>query len=1395
MVTSPELPLTTTFGTRPTATISNSAIKSASITSPLPSSGTIHSSRAPENSSKPFFNESFHYQQHLSDLPQRLYQCPYCPKAFSCLEHSSHHIRTHTDEKLHICHYFGCNKSFSRSDQLFRHTRIHHNNSAPPRDTRIMTNTAPEQSQISAPLMAPSTVVPSLPSQSVEPLSFPHMTFPITAVPSAVPAYESSPSLSPSPTGSPPLDEASASGTPATTMSMWNQSFSSGSSSCPDLSVIQASTSTVAMAASYPRMPPQQLPFAPSAEDTIAGMMAQQSMSSTAGLRIHEGSLGYSLQGSFSGVHESLHTSISPSSSINEQGLSNRFMTATMTDMNSGGSTPTSFLSSDQATFMSDGQNCTPKKSHFCPWPNCHKVFTRSAHLARHVRSHGGEKPYACPHEGCGKQFSRSDVLKEHTRIHDVNKIRKRKVKKAEDQSQMNVKKSALTPTVSYGSTSALSQRNIEQLSAIPPPLRRTSDEVTFGQGPAFSPNVSMRAGHMLPGAYQDSAHSAPQPRRHLSSALLSPQGQYASEQTVQLCDPRLYAQQTFPCNAPRQPQAGQVSYTPAQEPSFDGQHRSPHGQRDMPIDLEFDMSGAGSSWPMNALPLSAALPTMGSMSGSSTEGQLQIIRHRTDSLASASSEASSTSFTGHHQSPSPLSHVDFCSTPPPLLQHQNQQNTVQPMAVPATMSHSGHPHFRRSASMYSVSPQPSDGSLSLPTHQQQQDNPCSQDLMFATSFSGSMIPVDTDASLQQHEPRLVSMAMATAVNELKAMEAEMMLAHKEWNSLPADYQHQTNHAHKQPQEQEHIPPALHIMVQGDDTETKAGSGLDSLQVAGQQTAESKKRVAYFYDQNIGNYHYGPGHPMKPHRIRMCHSLVMNYGLYNKMEIYATRPGSKKEMTAFHTDEYIDFLSRVSPDNMDAYAKEQIKFNVGDDCPIFEGLFEYCQLSAGGSMEGAARLNNGSCDIAINWAGGLHHAKKTEASGFCYVNDIVLSILELLRYHPRVLYIDIDIHHGDGVEEAFYTTDRVMTVSFHKHGEYFPGTGEVRDVGAGPGKYYAVNFPLRDGIDDTTYKSIFEPVIQHVVDWYKPGAIVLQCGADSLSGDKLGCFNLSMKGHANCVAFVKKLNLPLLILGGGGYTMRNVARAWCYETGVAVGKEVGPDMPFNDYYEYFGPDYKLDVKPSNMDNANTVEYLEKIKQQVFENLSRSKGAPSVQMQPVPRDLNLSDDEDMDDPEKRVPQRLWDKRVVPDNEFEESEDEETNALHGVRYAKSVRHGRVSKADSASSKEQHRTRSTVDTLPAAATKLQSRNGSNSNGNGKNGATAATSTATTAVNGSSGSTKPVATEKDGDVVMESGANPPADTPASAPSTTGSAAASGPAVDTAAAAAPRDTEMTDAS
>jgi len=343
---------------------------------------------------------------------------------------------------------------------------------------------------------------------------------------------------------------------------------------------------------------------------------------------------------------------------------------------------------------------------------------------------------------------------------------------------------------------------------------------------------------------------------------------------------------------------------------------------------------------------------------------------------------------------------------------------------------------------------------------------------------------------------------------------------------------------------------------------------------------------------------------------------------------------------------------------MNSYVKEQLKYNVGDDCPVFDGLFDYCSISAGGSMEGAARLSRNKCDIAVNWAGGLHHAKKSEASGFCYVNDIVLGILELLRYHQRVLYIDIDVHHGDGVEEAFYTTDRVMTVSFHKYGEFFPGTGDTRDTGIGKGKGYSLNFPLRDGVTDDNYKSVFEPVITEVMNSYAPGAVVLQCGTDSLSGDKLGCLNLSMRGHANCVRFVKSFNLPLLLLGGGGYTMRNVSRVWAYETGLAAGVELGRKIPMNEYYEYFGPDFELDVRASNMDELNTPEYLDRVKRIVLENLRQKGGPPGIQLT-VPRLPHDEDDnmeEDNIDPNERRPQSERDRRIQPEGELSDSEDE-------------------------------------------------------------------------------------------------------------------------------------------
>jgi len=274
-------------------------------------------------------------------------------------------------------------------------------------------------------------------------------------------------------------------------------------------------------------------------------------------------------------------------------------------------------------------------------------------------------------------------------------------------------------------------------------------------------------------------------------------------------------------------------------------------------------------------------------------------------------------------------------------------------------------------------------------------------------------------------------------------------------------------------------------------------------------------------------------------------------------------------------------------------------------------------------------VNHKQCDIAINWSGGLHHAHKAGAAGFCYINDIVLCILELLKYHSRVVYIDIDIHHGDGVEEAFYATDRVMTVSFHKFGNFFPGTGDITDMGMQQGKYYSINLPLKDGIDDRTYERLFRPVMQAVMETYKPGAVVLQCGADSLAHDRLGCFNLTLEGHANCVKFMKTFGVPLILLGGGGYTIRNVARCWALETATAIGKEISDEIPMNDFLQFYGPEYKLNINPMPIENQNDRAYLERQKQTVLEYLRMLKGAPNVQMAEVPPDLVWFDEEDPD----------------------------------------------------------------------------------------------------------------------------------------------------------------------
>lgn len=397
-----------------------------------------------------------------------------------------------------------------------------------------------------------------------------------------------------------------------------------------------------------------------------------------------------------------------------------------------------------------------------------------------------------------------------------------------------------------------------------------------------------------------------------------------------------------------------------------------------------------------------------------------------------------------------------------------------------------------------------------------------------------------------------------------------------------------------------------------------------SLPAGSSTPGRQDRKVSYFYDSEIGNFHYGFGHPMKPHRVRMTHDLIVTYGLYRHCDVFRPELLDKDDLTKFHSRDYIDFLATVSPHNLRSYLPELKQYSVGQDCPIFSGLYDFSRLCASGSVGGAVRLNSGNAEIAINWGGGLHHAKKKEASGFCYVNDCVLAILELLKKHARVMYIDIDIHHGDGVEEAFYTSNRVLTVSFHKYGDFFPGTGDLIDEGHGEGKGYSVNVPLNNGIDDDSFAYIFQRVIGDCVETFRPGAVVLQCGADSLAGDRLGVFNLSLRGHATCVEYVDALRIPMLVLGGGGYTMRNVARCWTYETAKLLNVEISNDLPPTKFFEYYTAqqeksgsaetDYKLHIKAlPSMRNENSREYLDVLGQRIREQLRQVESAPSVEI--------------------------------------------------------------------------------------------------------------------------------------------------------------------------------------
>ncbi|XP_072126653.1 histone deacetylase 8 isoform X2 [Mobula birostris] len=311
-------------------------------------------------------------------------------------------------------------------------------------------------------------------------------------------------------------------------------------------------------------------------------------------------------------------------------------------------------------------------------------------------------------------------------------------------------------------------------------------------------------------------------------------------------------------------------------------------------------------------------------------------------------------------------------------------------------------------------------------------------------------------------------------------------------------------------------------------------------------------------------------------RASMVHSLIASYGLLKYMRVVKPRIASMEEMAMFHTDAYLEHLQKISEDGDDD-DPESVEYGLGYDCPATEGVFDYAAAVAGATLTAAQCLMDKKYQVAINWPGGWHHAKKDEASGFCYLNDAVLGILKLRKKFDRVLYIDMDLHHGDG-------------------------TGDVTDIGMGKGRYYTVNVPLQDGIQDNRYYHICESVLKEVYVSFNPEAVVCQLGADTMAGDPMCSFNMTPVGVGKCLRYILNWELPTLILGGGGYNHANTARCWTYLTAIILGKTLSSEIPDHEYFTEYGPDYVLEITQSCRTDQNDPQRIEQLLNTIRGNL-------------------------------------------------------------------------------------------------------------------------------------------------------------------------------------------------
>ena len=334
--------------------------------------------------------------------------------------------------------------------------------------------------------------------------------------------------------------------------------------------------------------------------------------------------------------------------------------------------------------------------------------------------------------------------------------------------------------------------------------------------------------------------------------------------------------------------------------------------------------------------------------------------------------------------------------------------------------------------------------------------------------------------------------------------------------------------------------------------------------------------AAFIYDDALSRHELRQDHPMRPVRLRYTYELLESYGAFDgkTSRLINPRTANEEELGWVHTPEYIDAVRRLSENpsgslessgSPEAVVRpERFGFSDRGDNPVYPGMYDAASLSSGATLVAAEMVAERRADVAFSISGGLHHAAPTHASGFCIFNDPAIAIRYFLDRGMRVAYVDVDAHHGDGVQDIFYRDDRVLTISIHESGQYlFPGTGFVTESGAGDGAGYSVNIPLYPYTEDELYLWAFREVAPPLLRAFAPDVLVTQLGIDSYHSDPITHLQLTSRGYTEIIREFARLGIPWLALGGGGYDVGAVARCWSLAYGVMLGVDWPDRVPDN----------------------------------------------------------------------------------------------------------------------------------------------------------------------------------------------------------------------------------------